>query len=76
MGYIGGDNFLAVWLPGAYQEDAFAESYIHLLGDGEPPDHEAEEAAEPAPPSRGFIIRDWFGPSLLGPASRFLRGRC
>jgi hypothetical protein len=72
MAYIGKDRYMALWTAGALQDDALAESCIHLLG--------AEDAAEESQPgpeeSRGFIIEDWFGPFLLGPQSRFLRGRC
>jgi hypothetical protein len=29
-----------------------------------------------SPPTCGFIIKYWFGPFLLSPPSRLLRGRC
>jgi len=73
MAYIGPEGYLAVWLPDLPQEDTLADSYIHLLGGAESPEEETGQVQEP---SRGFIIQDWFGPFLLGPVSRFLRGRC
>ena len=73
MAYIGTERDLAAWLAGALQEDALAETCIHLLGED---DNSEEETYRPSEPSRGFIIQDWFGPFLLGPTSRYLRGRC
>lgn len=74
MAHIGGDEYLTAWVPGRVGDDLLAEKSFLLLGD----DSNSEEASEgvAAEPSRGFIIQDWFGPFLLGPASRFLRGRC
>lgn len=73
MAYLGGDIYLAVWAAETLEEDRLSENSLLLLGMAE----DAGEAANLSPePSRGFIIRDWFGPFLLGPASRFLRGRC
>jgi hypothetical protein len=73
MAYIGTDGHLAMWKAGALQDDALAESCVYLLRGEEEP----EEGAQPSGDgSRGFIIQDWFGPFLLGPQSRFLRGRC
>ncbi len=73
MAYIGADLYLASWLEGGLAEDALAENCLFLLGTVG-----SEAEAEPQEPesSRGYIIRDWFGPFLLGPASRYLRGRC
>jgi hypothetical protein len=72
MAYIGKEEYLAFWLPESLPVDALAGNSIQLLG--------GEEEPEPEPmasePSRGFIIEDWFGPFLLGPPTRFLRGRC
>jgi len=72
MAYIGADGYLTAWVVGSLQEDVLANSCIHLLEAAEP----AEEENPSSEPSRGFIIQDWFGPFLLGPSSRFLRGRC
>lgn len=73
MAYLGPEGYLAAWVAGALQDDALAESCIHLLESSPIPEEEEAQAAEP---SQGFIIRDWFGPFLLGPPSRFMRGRC
>ncbi|MDI6852603.1 MAG: hypothetical protein QME75_03220 [Deltaproteobacteria bacterium] len=73
MAYIGTERELAMWMAGAPHEDGLAETCIYLLGDDGDPGDEAYSRSEP---SRGFIIQDWFGPFLLGPPSRFLRGRC
>ena len=70
MAYIGKEEYSPMWLPEDLPADVLANSGIQLLG--------AEEESEPtaAEPSRGYIIQDWFGPFLLGPPTRFLRGRC
>jgi len=70
MAYIGKEEYLPMWLPDDLPADVLANSGIQLLG--------GEEESEPtaAEPSRGYIIQDWFGPFLLGPPTRFLRGRC
>jgi hypothetical protein len=73
MAYIGSDLYLATWLDGMLAEDALTESCIYLLG---APEVGAEAEQEEAESSKGYIIQDWFGPFLLGPASRYLRGRC
>ena len=70
MAYIGKEEYLAFWLPENLPVDALAGNSIQLLGGEEEPEPMAAE------PSRGFIIEDWFGPFLLGPPTRFLRGRC
>lgn len=73
MAYTGGDGYLAAWAANTLEGDKLAESLIHLLGvTGDQGEPESLSAGA----SRGFIIRDWFGPFLLGPSSRFLRGRC
>lgn len=71
MAYIGKEDYSPLWLPESIPADTLAGSSIQLLG-------EDEEEREPlaSEPSRGFIIQDWFGPFLLGPPTRFLRGRC
>lgn len=73
MAYIGDEGFLAAWAASILTGDEVSHSSVLLLG--EPAEKEEQEslATEPA---RGFIIQDWFGPFLLGPASRFVRGRC
>jgi hypothetical protein len=70
MAYIGKEEYMPLWLPESLPVDVLAGSGIQLLGGEEEPEPMASE------PSRGFIIQDWFGPFLLGPPTRFLRGRC
>jgi hypothetical protein len=72
MAYIGKDEHTPVWLPESLPEEVLAESFIELLKTGT----QAEDAPEPGDPNFGFIVRDWFGPYLLSPPTRFLRGRC
>jgi len=73
MAYIGDDFYLAAWAAGTLAEDKLSQTSILLLE--ESADQGEQESIE-AEPTRGFIIQDWFGPFLLGPASRFVRGRC
>ena len=70
MAYIGKEEYVALWLPHSLPVEALSGDSIQLLGAEEEPEPMASE------PSRGFIIEDWFGPFLLGPPTRFLRGRC
>ncbi len=63
------DHDLLLWLP-ASPEGLPAESYLR------PESDEAGLAAEAPGPTYGFIVCDWFGPFLLSPPTRQLRGRC
>ena len=74
MAYIGNDSwYLAAWADGILTGDKLSQTSVMLLGEqGEP----GEQETIGSEPTRGFIIQDWFGPFLLGPASRFVRGRC
>ena len=73
MAYIGDDFYLAAWSTGALMGDKLSQTSVLLLDESaDQGEHESVEAE----PTRGFIIQDWFGPFLLGPASRFVRGRC
>jgi hypothetical protein len=75
MAYIGNEWYMAAWAAGGPLEgDQLSQTSVMLLG-GEPEGQSEEENLTPEA-SRGFIIQDWFGPFLLGPASRFVRGRC
>ena len=73
MAYIGKDWYLAAWADDTLAGDKLSQTSVMLLGD--PAEQAEQENLEPEP-TRGFIIQDWFGPFLLGPASRFVRGRC
>jgi hypothetical protein len=72
MAYIGKEEHAPVWLPESLPEEILAESFIEILN----PEVEAEADSESEAPNFGFIVQDWFGPFLLSPPTRFLRGRC
>lgn len=73
MAYIGNDWYLAAWADGILTGDKLSRASVLLLGEQREAGEQETIAVEP---TRGFIIQDWFGPFLLGPASRFVRGRC
>jgi hypothetical protein len=73
MAYTGNDWYLAAWAIGTLAGDKLSQTSVMLLGEAI---EQAEQESLAAEPTRGFIIQDWFGPFLLGPASRFVRGRC
>ena len=72
MAYIGTDEFTPIWLPESLPGEILSESFIEVM------DIAAPEVQGPPPdePSCGFIVQDWFGPFLLSPPTRFLRGQC
>jgi hypothetical protein len=72
MAYIGTEEHAPIWLPESLPEEILAVSFIELLNTGA----EMAEAPEPDAANFGFIVQDWFGPFLLGPPTRFLRGHC
>ena len=72
MAYIDRDEFILFWLATALGDEVPTGSPLHLMGTAAEP----EAAVIDPESSRGYIIRDWFGPFLLGPSSRCLRGRC
>ncbi len=72
MAYFDRDISFLVWLAEPLPDDVLSQSSIHLMeSEPEPTAHVTDPEA-----SCGFIVRDWFGPFLLSPASRGLRGRC
>lgn len=73
MAYNGKDENFPVWLPESLPEDILASASIYLLG--EEGDEPGDVSGDREPPC-GFIVHDWFGPFLLSPPTRFLRGRC
>ena len=73
MAYIGNDWYLAAWAAGALAGDKLSQTSVLLLDESA---EQGDQASLGPEPTRGFIIQDWFGPFLLGPASRFVRGRC
>ena len=72
MAYFDRDEYILFWLAAALGDEVPAGSPINLMGTAAEPE---SEVIAPEP-SRGYIIRDWFGPFLLAPSSRYLRGRC
>lgn len=72
MAYIGKDEHTPIWLPESLPEEILAESFIALLN----VEATFEAASAPEEPNLGFIVQDWFGPYLLSPPARGLRGRC
>ena len=66
------DEYFLVWLAEPLAADVLTGSHIHLMGTAEEPEAEVTDPE----PSCGYIVRDWFGPFLFGPASRHMRGRC
>jgi hypothetical protein len=72
MAYIGKGEYSPVWLPESLPGEILADSFIELLNTEAP----VQDDSEPDEANFGFIVRDWFGPYLLSPATHFLRGRC
>jgi hypothetical protein len=72
MAYIGKEEHVPVWLPESLPEEILAESFIELLNNGV----DIEDTPPPEEPNFGFIVQDWFGPFLLSPPTRYLRGHC
>jgi hypothetical protein len=72
MAHKGKEEHFPIWLPESLPEEIVAESFFELLR------AEADEESTPHPeePNFGFIVRDWFGPFLLSPPTRFLKGQC
>jgi hypothetical protein len=72
MAYIGIEDQVPIWLPESLPKEILAESFIELLN------VEAQVEGDPEADTSnfGFIVHDWFGPYLLSPPTRFLRGRC
>jgi len=72
MAYLDRDEYILFWLAAALGDEVPTGNSIRLMGT----ETEPEAAVIDPESSRGYIIRDWFGPFLLGPSSRYLRGRC
>jgi len=72
MAYIGKEDHNPIWLPESLPEEILVESSLELFHAEADPG----EAPEPDEPNLGFIVQDWFGPFLLSPPTRFLRGQC
>jgi hypothetical protein len=72
MAYVSKEEHFPIWLPESLPEEIVAESFFELLN----AEVEDEDPPHPAKPNYGFIVRDWFGPFLLSPPTRFLKGQC
>lgn len=70
MAYFDDDGYLPIWPQDALPEDILAEGMLDLWTGAQEEDH------LPSGTLNGYIILDWFGPFLLSPRSRFVRGRC
>lgn len=66
------DDYTRLWLITALADELALGGQVHLMDQAMEPEGEPTEAG----PAQGFIVRDWFGPFLLAPVSRSLRGRC
>ncbi len=72
MAYVGKEEHFPIWLPESLPQEIVAESFFELLN-AEAADDDTPRAEEP---NFGFIVQGWFGPFLLSPPTRFLRGQC
>jgi hypothetical protein len=72
MAYVGKEEHFPIWLPESLPEEIVAESFFELLK----AEADDEDGPRPEEANFGFIVRDWFGPFLLSPPTRFLRGQC
>lgn len=66
------DDDLLMWLAAPLPDGLPTSSRIHLMAEAQ----EQEAEVHDPEPAWAYIIRGWFGPFLLGPAGRFMRGRC
>jgi hypothetical protein len=72
MAYIGKEDYSPVWLPEPLPEEIMAVCPTEIFHAEEDPG----DAPDPEEPNLGFIGQDWFGPFLLSPPTRCLRGQC
>jgi hypothetical protein len=72
MAYSSKEEHFPIWLPESLPEEMVAESFVELLN-GEV---DEETTSRPEDPNFGFVVQDWFGPFLLSPPTRFLKGQC
>jgi hypothetical protein len=72
MAYLDRDEYILFWLKAALGEEVPAGAPNHLMASAAEP----QAAVIDSESLQGYIIRDWFGPFLLAPSSRCLRGRC
>ncbi len=72
MAHVRKEEHFPICLPESLPEEIVAESFFELVN----VEADAEDDHRPEEPNFGFIVRDWFGPFLLSPPTRFLRGQC
>ena len=72
MAYFDRDEDFLVWLAEPLPDEALTASSIYLPETSKNRETEVTEAD----PVCGYIIQDWFGPFLFGPAARVMRGNC
>lgn len=70
MAYLGNELDLVAWAWVREVDESLDTWLVSGPEDGDTDGPSGEDSP------RGFIVRNWFGPFLLGPASRYLRGRC
>jgi hypothetical protein len=74
MAHIDTDEIFPLWLAETLSDDIWSGSTVPLLGlDLDSPEVNPPYASASV---SGYIIRGWFGPFLLGPPTRSLRGKC
>jgi hypothetical protein len=73
MAFLDRDEYIPVWLPYWLPNEILEEIYLGLLR-GAP--GRRQVLPEDSEAADGYINRDWFGPFLLSPPTRFLRGSC
>lgn len=72
MAYSDKDNHFPILWADLLGEDALAGSYLEFFD----PETHPGGFDPPGMVRHGYIIRDWFGPFLLGPLSGPLPGQC
>ena len=72
MAHVSKEEHFPIWLPETLPDEMVAESFFELLNS----EVDEETTSRPEDPNFGFVVRDWFGPFLLSPPTRFLKGQC
>lgn len=72
MAYFDRDEDFLIWLAEPLPDDGWTASSIYLPGTSR---NRETRVTKPAPVC-GYIIQDWFGPFLFGPAAWAMHGNC
>jgi hypothetical protein len=72
MAHNGKEEHFPIWMPENLPEELVAESFVELLN-GE---MDEGTTSRPEDPNFGFVAQGWFGPFMLSPPTRFLKGQC